>query len=108
MATSINYELTYSNPAIKGHNGAETDFIMEVFRESLGNNSFHYNQTTLNANVITYNSIVYNYNNIVFSKIRDTSKTNIITFSFANVSNIYTNFILNSNINGFHKNINSL
>jgi hypothetical protein len=95
----------YSNPAINGHNGAETDFTMEVFREELGDSFFHYEEINTNSNVVNYPSIIPNVNNTTFSTVLPNEKKNIITL--LPKSNI--NKLLNYKIkqNGFHKNINS-
>lgn len=57
MATIINYEIGYSNPAVKGHNGAETDMIMEVFREKLADSPLHYDQSDQSSKVITFDDL---------------------------------------------------
>ena len=44
----------YTYPAVIGHNVAETELTMEVFREKLGENPIFYNQIDLSSNEIDY------------------------------------------------------
>lgn len=104
MATLINYESTYTNPAVKGHNGAETELTMEVFRKDLADNELHYNQIDYTLNIIRYEDIIENPNNKLFyTNTKEGGKINIETFIPGNKI-----FKIKRYKHGFHKNINTL
>tara|TARA_R110000851_G_scaffold297546_2_gene452801 strand:+ start:294 stop:1007 length:714 start_codon:yes stop_codon:yes gene_type:complete len=88
--------LNYTNPKVAGHNGAETEVTMQVFREELGDSQFHYSQSDLSSVVNTFNSIVDNTE--VFSIRRGNLKINIETFLPGDI-----NFKTKRFKQGFHK-----
>jgi hypothetical protein len=97
-------ELGYTNPNTSGHNGAETELTMEVFRENLGDSSFHYDQSTLSSNIISFQDIIENSDNELFyNNTTNRSKINIETFITGNKT-----FKTKRYKNGFHKNHNTL
>jgi hypothetical protein len=96
--------LNYTNPKVAGHNGAETESTMEVFRENLGDSSFHYDQSTLSSNIIRFQDIIENSDNKLFyTNTTNRSKINIETFITGNKT-----FKTKRYKNGFHKNHNTL
>ena len=68
-----------THPKCNGHNNAETQLQMEVFREKLGDSGFHYDQTDLSSEVIGFDDIV-DTDNEVFVKELNLLKVDIETF----------------------------
>lgn len=62
---------------VDGHNGAETQLTMEVFREKLSITDFYYDQN-YNSKVLSYNDIVAVYDAFVTATVADKSKTELV------------------------------
>lgn len=93
---------TYSNPTTFGHNGAETQLQMEVFREDLADSDFHYDQTDYSSEEIDFDNLV-DSNDEVFVTELTGNKLDIETFLPANAA-----FKYKRKNNGFRKSGNSL
>lgn len=62
---------------VDGHNGAETELTMEVYRNKLAINDFYYDQNN-NSKVLSYSDIVAVYDAYVTATIADKSKTELV------------------------------